>query len=1137
MRGAFGSHRWAVAIVVMLLAVAAAAIASPASAAETAWWQVSANTKPTIIKPGQEGTIVIEAVDIGNAAIRGKTSPVTISDELPAGLTAVAVRGEAGIGNFGEGEGIRGPVNCVLGATVTCTWEGPELLQPFEPIEVFVTVKASGTPATVQNTVTASGGVPIRCVKLFGGEYSGPFCKQSEVAEGVPGHYERESTGSNVPPVSVTRPIAINDEETRFGLADLGLSLENEGGSPDMQAGSHPFQFTTQIAFNQGESLAKPPAFAKDVQLDLPPGLIGNAQATAKCTEAQFSQTRSGNSNVCPADSALGVATIRVLVNIAGFSRKAVTLAVPVFNLVPAGGEPARLGFEVEKAPVIVDTSVRTGTDYAIVTHVSNISEFAVLLSGNIAVWGVPGDAAHRLSHGWSCIAGGFFREREENLPACEAAGEPQPKPFLRAPTSCSGQLTAFAEVDSWQDPGTHLFYEPKDFGHSMQSLDGCGRLPFDPQFSIALDVQSTSSPAGLTVKVHETQEASENPAGLAAADIKSTTVTLPEGFTLNASSANGLEACSEGEIGFLPEASSSEQKIFTPTLPSAFCPTASKVGTVKIKVPVIANPLEGAMYLAKQGENPFGGLVATYIVAEDPVSGVLVKLAGKVDLDESTGRVTATFENTPQAPIEDLEVHLFGGPLAPFATPAHCGLYASTATFVPWSGNAAASSSQTASITSGVHGGPCPAQLPFAPGLTAGTSNNKAGAFSPFTSTISREDGSQNVESVSLRLPPGLSALLPGVKLCEEAQANGGSCGAESLIGHSSVSVGVGSQPVSVTGGQVFLTGPYNGAPFGLSIVVPAKAGPFDLGTVVVRASLAIDRHTAQVTVTTGSIPRILKGIPIQLKRVNVVIDRPNFTINPTNCHPLEVRGSVFSYEGASFSASVPFQAVNCATASFAPKFTASISGHSTKANGVSLTTKLTMPPAAQGAHANIAKAKVVLPVQLPTRLSTLHQACPVHTFETNPASCPPGSLVGHGIARTPVLPVPLVGPAYLVSHGGEAFPALTVVLQGYGVTYELVGTTLIRKGITSTSFKTVADVPVSTFELTLPAGKFSALAANLPVNAKGSFCGRKLTMPTAFVGQNGAETHQATPIAVSGCAKVKSTTKKRATKRVKRR
>jgi hypothetical protein len=831
----------------------------------------------------------------------------------------------------------------------------------------------------------------------------------------------------------------------------------------------------------------------------------------------------------------VGVAAVSAIINVSSFPVGPVSKEVPVFNLPPSKGEPARFGFEVEKASVIIDTAVRTGTDYGVVAKVSNTSQLAVVLSASIALWGTPGAPAHRLSRGWSCIEGGFYPESNfpVPIPLCNTAGEEHPKPLLGLPTSCTGPLVTSAEVNSWSDP-KDLVYEPKDFGHQMQSLEGCGRLPFGPEFSLAPDTQSASSPAGLTVKVHQNQESAENPVGLAPSDIRSTTVTLPEGFQLNASSANGLEACSESEIGYLPGSSNAEEKIFTPTLALAplFCPAAAKVGTVKIKVPILANPLEGSVYVARQEENPFGSLVAMYIVAEDPVSGVLLKLPGRVSLNEATGRVTASFENTPQDPFEELEVKFFGGSLAAVATPAHCGSYATDASFTPWSGTSPVAPSSVSESTSGPGGGACPAAtLPFSPSLVGGAVNNQAGAFSPFTTTILRTDGSQDIESVSLKLPAGLTGLISSVTPCGETEANAGTCSAGSLIGSSSVSAGVGSSPVTVNGGQVFLTGPYDGAPFGLSIVTPAVAGPFNLGTVIVRARLEIDLHTADVTVTTGAIPHILKGVPVHIRRVNVTISRSGFTINPTNCSKQELTGTVSSVEHATAAVSSPFEAANCASLAFAPKFSASLTGQGSKNGGVGFTTKLTYPAAAQGTQANISRAKVVLPIQLPTRDSTLKLACLAATFETNPAGCPPGSIVGHATATTPLLPVPLKGPVYLISHGGEAFPALTVVLQGDNVTYELIGTTLIRKGITSTSFKTVADVPVSSFELVLPAGKYSALTANLP-GGKYDFCGLKLSMPTAFVGQNGAETHQSTPIALTGCPKAKTKKAKAAKK-----
>ena len=660
-------------------------------------------------------------------------------------------------------------------------------------------------------------------------------------------------------------------------------------------------------------------------------------------------------------------------------------------------------------------------------------------------------------------------------------------------------------------------------------------------------DGTEASKPTGLNVDVHVPQEESLNPNGLAESEPRNITVALPQGVAVNPAGGDGLQACSEGLVGFtgLSEAlfPGSRTALFTERLPVPlqpgvnFCPDASKVATARIKTPILPNPVEGAVYLATQNENPFGSLLAMYIVAEDPVSGVLVKLTGQVHLGE-TGQLVTTFENSPQAPFEDAELHFFGGERAPLATPARCGPYTTNALFTPWSaepGEPPRQSSSTFNITSGPNGRPCPgASLPFSPSLTGGTTNINAGSFSPLTTTIGREDGQQDMRSVQLHMPLGLSGLLSGVKLCPEAQANEGTCGPESLIGETTVSAGVGNDPVSVKGGRVYITEKYQGAPFGLSIVNPVKAGPFDLehdtsnpnnqpvcDCVVVRAKIEVDLHTAALTITTDeqgphAIPNLIDGIPVQIQRVNVTINRPGFTFNPTNCNRFSLTGTIASYEGATLPVSVPFQAANCAVLKFAPKFAVSTSGRTSKARGASLSVKLTYPKAPFGSQANIAKVKVNLPKQLPSRLTTLQKACVAATFEANPASCPAASIVGHAKAITPLLPVPLEGPAYFVSHGGEAFPSLIMRLQGYGVTFDLVGSTFISKaGITSSTFKTVPDVPVGSFELTLPQGKFSALAAN------GNLCKSKLTMPTAFVAQNGTTKHQNTKIHVTNCPK----------------
>ncbi len=418
----------------------------------------------------------------------------------------------------------------------------------------------------------------------------------------------------------------------------------------------------------------------------------------------------------------------------------------------------------------------------------------------------------------------------------------------------------------------------------------------------------------------------------------------------------------------------------------------------------------------------------------------------------------------------------------------------------------------------------------------------------------------------VAFTLPPGLSGILSHVELCGEAQANNGTCGPESLVGETTVSAGVGSDPVSVTGGKVYLTGPYHGAPFGLSVVDPVKAGPFDLehdtanpnqdpacDCIVVRARIEINPITSALTITSNkesegyAIPHLIDGIPVQLKRINFTTSRKEFQFNPTNCAKMAITGTVESDQGASSLVSVPFQATNCAVLKFSPKFAVSTNAKTSKADGASLTATVSEPAGSLGTQANLTKVKVELPKDLPSRLTTLQKACTSKQFEANPAACPSESKIGYAVVHTPLIPVPLEGPAIFVSHGGEAFPSLTMVLQGYGITIDLVGTTFISKsGITSTTFKTVPDQPFSSFELVLPQGPFSALAANgnlcaltttktvkkkVTVRVKGrkktetrkvkEIQAASLSMPTEFVAQNGAVIKQTTLIGVTGCVK----------------
>jgi len=1064
--------------------VMALALVNPAAVLASApRWQLSSTSAPTDLPTSGEGQIAVAATDVGDAPVNGVTSPVTVTDRLPVGVTATAILGfpltyVGYLTHFGE-------MQCAIFAKtfVTCTSVGLEALPPFETLEIRIAVKVEGAMSGQENEATITGGGAANA--------------------------------------SIRQPLTMG-ASTPFGISEYELKPENEDGSLDTQAGSHPFQLTGTLAFNQTleanagfEKVGKlptAPALVKDLRLKLPAGLIGNPTPFPQCTDLEFETLGSANINLCPANTAVGVSSVTLKEpRSQGFA----TVAVPVFNLVPTQGEPARFGFEALGVPVTLDTSVRIGGDYGVVVSVNNISEAATIQSSRVTFWGVPGDPRHDQSRGWSCLdwfAGG----------GCTAPEEQQPPPLLTLPTSCTGQpLETSVEIDSWSQRGS---FASRPSSEPMEILDGCNRLGFDPSISVAPAGQAASTPTGLTVGVHVPQTTILTANGLAESYLKDTTVTLPVGVQVNPSDADGLLACSLGQIA-LDGASE-------PT-----CPEASKVATAEIRTPLLPNPLVGEVYLAAQDANPFGSLIALYLVAKDPVSGVLVKLAGEVALSE-TGQITTTFKNTPQLPFEDLTVHLFGGERAPLATPPHCGTYTTSASFAPWSGNEPAHPSSSFEITTGPNGSPCPGSaLPFAPSLTAGMTSVEAGAFGSLATTISREDGDENIQAVYLHFPAGLSGVLSGLKLCGEEQANAGTCGPESEIGETTVSVGLGGDPVNVKG-KVYITEKYEGAPLGLSIVSPAVAGPFNLGMVVVRGKLELDTHTAELSFTSDesgpyAIPQIIDGIPLQIKHINATINRPGFTFNPTSCSPKAITGSVSSVEGARAPVTAPFRVTDCAALTFAPKFSVSTSAHASKAAGASLSVKVSYPSAAQGTQANIARVKVDLPVQLPSQLKTLQKACLAAVFEKNPASCPPESMVGRAKVITPLLPVPLSGPAYFVSHGGEAFPSLTMVLKGYGLTIDLVGSTFIKKGITSSTFKVVPDVPFNTFELTLPQGRYPALGANLPAKAKGSFCGQNLKMPTAFVAQNGLEVRQDTTVSVTGCRKAKESKKQEQTRK----
>jgi hypothetical protein len=1051
-----------------------------------------------------DGTLVIQASNLGDAPTSGA---IALTDVLPAGVTITETAGTPNVGFFGFfnfADSTNMPALChVAGARATCTL-------PENPLEF---------PEHYEGTLRQFENIEMRIGVKVGVDTE---------------NEEAEVSGGGAAAASAQRSIPVGTAAPTFAAEQqqLQISPEAEGGSIDTQAGSHPYQLTTSFAMDQTADTLSPPALVRKLEFKLPAGLVANVARMPQCSALDFEKIVS-QQDLCPSDTAIGVATVTFNEPKLHGTR---TWPLPLFNLVPERGEPARFGFTVIKSPITLDTSVRTGGDYGVNVAVNNATQAVNLIGSSVTVWGTPGEASHNGSRGWECLANGTWESRGE---ACTQLVQTSPEPFLTLPTNCARPFALTVTGESWPrrtSPGV----EPtsvslpeassslqNQFGQSL-GLTGCNQLSFGPSIETTPEILKTSSPTGMKVDVRVPQEASENARGLASSAIKDIDVALPEGVTVNPAGAGGLEACPL-LTGRGPRQEEQEEHreligIDLETKQPANCPEASKIGLVKIKTPVLADPLEGALYVAAQDANPFGTLLATYLVAEDPISGVRIKLAGKVSLNAQTGQIETSFENLPQDPLAESEISLFGGGRATLATAPHCAPYEYTAdaAFAPWSEEAPVGSPSTFTLTAGPFGASCPNAVPFSPSLSAGSTGLAAGAFSPLSTVISREDGNQALQSIQLHFPPGVSGILTGVKLCREAEANAGSCGAESLIGHSVASVGVGNEPYTVTGGQVFLTESYEGAPFGLSIVTPAVAGPFNLGKVVVRAKVEVNPRSAALTVTTGAIPHILDGIPLYLRHVSVSVDRPNFSFNPTSCDPMSVTGTATGVEGATAALSSPFQVANCALLKFTPKIAVSTAGHGSKLDGTSLHFKISYPAHAMGSQAWFEETKIDLPKQLPARNETLQKACLAHVFEDERAHCPAGSKIGTATVHTPVLPVPLTGPIYFVSYGGAKFPEAVFVLQGYGVTVELHGETFISKaGITSATFRKTPDVPFENIEVSIPSGRFSEFAINLPEKDHYNLCGHKLSMPTLFKAQNGVEIHQATPISVTGCRK----------------
>ncbi len=1049
-------------------------------------------------EPGERSCdgYLLTVTNSGGAPTDG--TPITIVDALPNGLAAEGVFSKVN-GGAGERE-----LSCAGGPLVRCVFGG--VLKPDEVIQVKIFV---GVSPSLSGSVT-------NVVEVFGGGVSAPAVASAQNA------------------VSTT-PAAP-------GLDEFHLDMAGADGSVDTQAGDHPFGLTASFNFGAetADGLAQygenyqhlgsgavanltdfPVREVKDVVVDLPPGFVGDPQDATQCPESALEPPRASGLTAgeteCPASSEVGLIQTDTGGHIVGSSFGAGNgLFSPIYNMVPESGYPAEFGFNLGGHAIILYASaVPTPQGYVLRVGAFGIPQAVRISNIALTFWGVPAERVHNALR---------FNSHEEPVESGL-----QPLAFLTNPVDCSaGSLTATAMSDSWGEQGRWLADGSPDLSdpawHVVSTvvypqLTGCDLLQFTPAIEALPSTSEADEPAGLSVNLSVPQS-SQLPPNLPTPEMKNVTVTLPAGLSLDPSAADGLQGCSPAQIALESALAGS-------------CPSESVVGTDKIVTPLLASPLEGQVFLESPRCDPCstadaadGNMIRLYLEARG--SGVVIKKEGTVYVNTSTGQVTATFADNPQFPFSHLELHFKGGLRAPLATPQSCGTYMTTSDFTPWSSPITPDATPTSQfdVDWNGEGGACPSSPPLDPVFSAGTSNPDAGQFSPFTLTFSRQDREQDLAGIQVHMPPGLLGILTGVPLCGQPQASLGTCPAGSRIGTMTVAAGPGGHPF-YTQGSLYLTGPYGGAPFGLSIVVPTVAGPFNLGNVVVRAKIDIDPITSALTVTTDALPQIIDGIPLRLRTANVTVDRPGFIYNPSNCSQMHVTATIAGAQGAQANVSAPFAVSGCAGLKFHPTFAVSTSGHTSRVNGASLDVQVHYPTGPQGSLTNIAAVKVELPKQLPARLTTLQKACPAATFAANPAGCPPASIVGAVRASTPLLPVPLAGPAYFVSHGGEQYPDLIMVLQGYGVRVDLVGSTFISKqGITSSTLKTVPDVPVGSFELYLPEGPYSALAAN------GNLCKSSLRMPVTLTGQNGAEIHESSKIAVTSCPKAK-TKKARASKR----
>ena len=1049
------------------------------------------------------GLLTITVTNLGNASVHaGPEDPLRITDSLPEGAAAYSVWGETSRSAVEHTP----PLPCTVRSTalVECSFEGE--LAPYEAIEVEIPVALSAGAGAAAGEVTVSGG--------------------------------------GAPAVREAQTLAVSDAPVPFGLEHFSMRAEARGGAEASQAGSHPFQLTATIVARSGpqeglgnKAKVAQPALPRDLRFTLPAGLLADATAVPTCEMAVFLRSseeaaRKGT-NECPDRSAVGASAVTIVEKGAlGFVR----LAVPVFNLPPAYGEPARLGLMVAGVPTVIDTAIDPTDSYRAIAEVRNIPQSIQFLASTTTIWGNPGSPAHDASRGWKCVYSAAYK-----LPGkCAPPAQREEAPFLRMPVSCASPLAYEAAFEPWNVPlGSTL----DRFPFASPPLAGCDNEPFDPRISAVPTSRLASNPSGLELGIDMPNAGLANPqeGAVSEAQFKRAEVALPEGVTVNSSIAEGLATCSEAEY---------ERERYD-SAPGEGCPEASKIGSVQISTPLLAERAEGAVYQATPYENKTHSLIGLYLIARIPSRGILVRQPIEVRPDPDSGQLVSIATDVPQLPFDSFEFHFREGGRSPLVTPPGCGTFATTARFTPWSAKdpdnpapgEVVERRATFTVDRGVSGGACPSgPAPFDPGFEASSLDDQAGAYSPFQMRLTRADGEQDMGRFSFVLPPGVVAKLAGIPYCsdgEVAQAqsrqgpHGGqeeidapSCPAASRIGRTVAGAGVGSQLTYVKG-SLYLAGPWHGDPISVVAITPAVAGPFDAGVVVVREALRLNpvSHRAEVDgERSDPIPHILKGIPLNLRDLRVYAERPEFTLNPTSCEPFEALSTIWG-EGTALEPLAPhpvdlrsrFQAAGCASLGFKPKLHLKLRGGTRR--GAFPALRATYTPRRHG-DANLRRLALTFPHSEFIEQGHFRTICTRVQFAAGQGfgeRCPKGSVYGHAVVWTPLLDEPLKGPVYLRSSNHN-LPDAVLALHGL-VDIEVA----VRIDSTHGRLRAIVgnspDAPVSRAIVRMQGGQ-----KGLFVNSR-SLCrnpGRNRARVNAK-GQNGRRSLLGPRMRALGCAKAK--------------